>query len=128
MFTYLPPLAGLVFGASTEELLDNHIGAYLPQLLDQPLTDLFVPGAIGPAPALSGMRRAEAPQKRGLLKKESDNPANQRAGPLQTMRLRHLIDQDGLEVSVQAVRKTAGNGLFLLLHPVAPCAGSPQFW
>lgn len=121
--------AGLVLGASTEELLDGHISDYLPQLQHQPLNDLFVAGAIGLPPVQGRARHAEAPQRRGLLKKESgDLASSQRAGPLQTMRLQHLNDRDDLLVSIQAVRKTAGNGMFLILHPLAPRAGHPDFW
>lgn len=122
-------LAGLVLGASTEEVMENHISAYLPQLVDQPLTDLFVAGALGPPPTQPTVRRAEAPQKRGLLKrKETDNPANQRAGPVQTLQLRHLTDHDDLTLSIQAVRKANGNGMFLILHPIAPRAAPHDFW
>lgn len=122
-------LAGLVLGASTEELMENHISAYLPQLVDQPLTDLFVAGAIGPPPTQPTVRHAEAPQKRGLLKrKETDNALSQRSGPVQTMQLRHLNDSCDLDISIQAVRKANGNGLYLILHPLAPRMAPADFW
>jgi hypothetical protein len=60
--------AGLLLGVGSEVMVEYHISAFLPQLGQRPVNDLFTTGTFGPAPAQAGTRRLVDPSKRSNIK------------------------------------------------------------
>jgi hypothetical protein len=50
-------------------MVEYHISAFLPQLGERPVNDLFTAGTFGPAPAQAGTRRLVDPSKRSNMKR-----------------------------------------------------------
>jgi hypothetical protein len=50
-------------------MLEYHISAFLPQLGERPVNDLFTAGTFGPAPTQAGTRRLVDANKRSNMKR-----------------------------------------------------------
>jgi hypothetical protein len=70
--------AGLLLGVGSELMVEYHISAFLPQLGDRPVSDLFTADTFGPAPAQAGTRRLADPSKRSNMKRANQHGESQR--------------------------------------------------
>ncbi|KAJ9516873.1 hypothetical protein QJQ45_027277 [Haematococcus lacustris] len=135
-----PP--GLLFGVHATQLVGRHISHFLPDLasmgdLSCLLEPVPPPGTVqlmhspqGLVPAASA---AAQTGRKGVLKSvvsltaaELQQGKKPRVGPLLLVAARQHSDGTDMEVSVQAVRKSSSNGMWLVMHPYQPKAGRPD--
>jgi hypothetical protein len=69
--------AGLLLGVGSELMVEYHISAFLPQLGDRPVSDLFTADTFGPPPAQAGTRRLADPNKRSNMKRAHQSGEHQ---------------------------------------------------
>ncbi|GFH16185.1 tiny macrocysts protein B [Haematococcus lacustris] len=109
-----PP--GLVLGCASDNLVQRPVASFLP--LANGLGELFS------EPARAG---SKGPVK-SLLKSDNLFRTDKMVGPVHTLNVRHMGDGADLELSVQIVRRVPPyRNFFILLHPVAPQCGRPDF-
>ncbi|GFH12536.1 PAS domain-containing protein [Haematococcus lacustris] len=135
-----PP--GLLFGVHATQLVGRHISHFLPDLasmgdLSCLLEPVPPPGTVqlmhspqGLVPAASA---AAQTGRKGVLKSvvsltaaELQQGKKPRVGPLLLLAANQHSEGTSMEVSVQAVRKSSGNGMWLVMHPYQPKAGRPD--
>ncbi|KAL6764391.1 hypothetical protein V8C86DRAFT_3084217 [Haematococcus lacustris] len=135
-----PP--GLLFGVHATQLVGRHISHFLPDLasmgdLSCLLEPVPPPGTVqlmhspqGLVPAASA---AAQTGRKGVLKSvvsltaaDLQQGKKPRVGPLLLLAARQHSEGTSMEVSVQAVRKSSGNGMWLVMHPYQPKAGRPD--
>ncbi|GFH16804.1 uncharacterized protein HaLaN_13301, partial [Haematococcus lacustris] len=135
-----PP--GLLFGVHATQLVGRHISHFLPDLasmgdLSCLLEPVPPPGTVqlmhspqGLVPAASA---AAQTGRKGVLKSvvsltaaELQQGKKPRVGPLLLLAAKQHSEGTDMEVSVQAVRKSSGNGMWLVMHPYQPKAGRPD--
>lgn len=115
---------GLLLGVPNQAMLNNHISKYLPAAEGKPISEFFVEGfGAGSASADKG----DSKQPRGLLKTTAGS-RKQQAGPINIIGVLHHTDGKEVQLAVQAVPKSSVSaGLHLVMRPVAPKCGRPDF-
>ncbi|KAG2454201.1 hypothetical protein HYH02_001236 [Chlamydomonas schloesseri] len=117
--------AGLVLGSPNEGLLNANIASLLPLPAAGAAALLTMPS---PAADTAGSRAA--PVLRGALKHRSgDSGRAGVVGPPLVLTARHAGDNCGVQLRLQAVRRTGsdGGGMYIVVRPHRPAPAHPGF-